>query len=416
MFEPARGTSRAGHGELLDWSVARTIAARADRLPAETIPLGMGVGRRLAADVHALIDVPHYASSAMDGWAVAGEPPWTITGWPQSDAARSSAPQRIEPGHAVPIVTGGLVPPGASGILRSEHGVETAAPGHRLLRRNASAAPGEPTPQQHIRAAAEEARAGELIFAAGELLSPAHVAVIAACGHDAVAATRVPRVAIINTGTEVIGAGIPLPGQVRDSFGPQMPALLEMMGATVTSLQHLDDNADEITGALLGLGGAESPDVIITTGGTGFSDADHLHGALQAVGATLLVDGVAVRPGAPSLLALLPGGCRVVGLPGNPLAAMIGMLTLAQPTIDALNGARPRRLATAPLGVSLAGKAGRTSLVPYSLVAGEAQPLGWQGSGMMRGLATADGLLVVPPEGAVAGQPAQVLALPWARD
>lgn len=394
---------------LVDWTRARMIAADVERLPAESVPLDRAVGRRLVADLRSLIDVPHYASSAMDGWAVAGEPPWQLVRSPW-----------LEAGQATPIVTGGLVPRGVHGILRSEHATErNAVPGRQLVR-TGSADPDEPRAGQHIRPVAEEARAGELIFPVGELLSPAHIAVIAACGYNEVTVVRQPRVAIVNTGREVVDVGVPQPGSVRDSFGPQFPALVEMMGGRVVSQTHVDDDVDCLARAL-GFRAddtdhtddTDEPDVIITTGGTGSSDVDFLHRALHRLNARVLIDGIAMRPGSPSVLARLPGGCVVVGLPGNPLAAMMGMLTLTQPLLDSLTGTPPRRLGADVLGAAVENRRGRTHLVPYSRVAGAAHPVGWNGSGMMRGLAIADGVLVIPPQGADVGQRVQTITLPW---
>ena len=394
----------------VDWPTARAIAADVTPLGAETVPLEHAAGRRLAEAVYARIDVPHYASSAMDGWAVAGEPPWELVRAPQ--LVPHLSPQ-ILPGQAVMIVTGGLVPPGTSGILRSEHGTETGPPDSRRLVRNAFAGIAEPTAQQHVRPSGEEARAGERIFPVGDVLSPAHVAVAAACGHDVLVVARRPRVALVTTGTEVVPSGIPNPGQVRDSFGPQLPALLTMMGADVVSLIHLTDDGQRLADALFGLGESGPVDVVITTGGTGASDADHLHRALAQCGATVLVDGVAMRPGAPSVLARLPTGVYVVGLPGNPLAAIMGLLTIAQPLLDALADRSPQPLDDVVLGEVIPGAPGRTSLVPFGVTAAKAEPLAWRGSGMLRGLAAAQGVLVVPPRGAAAGERVPFLPLPW---
>ena len=220
-------------------------------------------------------------------------------------------------------------------------------------------------------------------------------------------------VALVTTGTEVVSSGIPAPGQVRDSFGPQLPALLTAMGADVVSLIHLTDDGQRLAEALSGVGGSSPVDLVITTGGTGASDADHLHHALAQCGATVLVDGVAMRPGAPSVLARLPNGVSVVGLPGNPLAAIMGLLTLAQPLLDALASRSPQPLDDVVLGEAIPGTSGRTTLVPFGMTAAKAEPLAWRGSGMLRGLAAAQGVLVVPPAGAAAGERVAFLPLPW---
>jgi molybdopterin molybdotransferase len=370
----------------------------ADALPSQQVSLDVAVGRILAADVIALCDVPHYASSAMDGWAVAGPAPWLLV-----DATS------LRDGEATSIVTGGLVPAGASSVLRSEHAVLTGDDDRRVL--NLPPGGAAPQPADNIRAVGEEATRSDVVIAVGTALNPAHIALAAVCGHDAVTVRRMPRVALILTGDEVVTAGIPSPGFVRDAFGPQLPALVAMLGGTVTSSQRIGDSVDaSIAAALADPGGS---DVIITTGGTSRSSADHLHPALAELGAELLIDGVGMRPGGPSMLARLPDGRYLVGLPGNPLAAIIGLLSLAAPLLAALGGRDLPALGRATLGHGLSGARGRSRLVPYLTVQGVAEQSQWQGSGMLRGLAEADGILICPPYGAKAGDELDTLPLPW---
>ncbi|MFP7761342.1 molybdopterin molybdotransferase MoeA [Marisediminicola sp. LYQ85] len=398
----------------MTWHEARWAAfAAASALAIDTVPLATAVGRTLASDVLSLIDVPHYASAAMDGWAVAGTPPWRVLD-PGSEAHPTSQ-AALDRGTAVLIVTGGLVPEGATGVLQSEFahvdgGVLTVAavPGAR-----------EPSALKHVRPAGEESRAGEVVVRAGATLTPPRVAVIAASGHDEVPVVREPRVALVLTGDEVVEAGIPAPGRVRDSFGVQLPAVVGMLGATLDGAVRVLDDRDAVVAAI---GAAARADVVVTTGGTGTSAADHIRGALLELGATIVVERVAMRPGSPSLLATLPDGRLVVGLPGNPLAAMMGVLTLLEPVIASLLGR-----ATPPLGaVELAADVAATPaasrptrLVPYVLSREEsaarsgAVATPWTGSAMLRGLAEAAGVLVIPPDGAARGETVEVLRLPW---
>ncbi len=201
----------------------------------------------------------------------------------------------------------------------------------------------------------------------------------------------------------------PSPGQVRDSFGPQLPSLVAMLGGTVTSSQHLPDDLSLLQSAVANT----SADVLVTTGGTGGSSVDHLHAVLCELDAELLIDGVAMRPGAPNLVAKLPDGRFLIGLPGNPLAAMIGILTLLEPLLAGLAGAATPTLGTTVTGQDLAGKAGIDVLIPYRLNDGRAIKTAWTGSGMLRGLAEADGILVLPPAGASVGASVETVTLPW---
>jgi molybdopterin molybdotransferase len=381
-----------------DWHAARSYCYRTPRvLAAESVALNAAIGRILASDTVALCDVPHYASSAMDGWAVAGDGPWQLV-----------KSLTLKPGEAASIVTGGLVPTGARAVLRSEHGVLRDS--DQVLETNADAKPDEPRDADNVRPAGEEVAQSDVVFPAGTVLNPAHVAVAAVCGHDELPVLRIPRVGLILTGDEVVESGIPEPGHVRDTFGPQFPALVRMLGGVVTAAQHLRDDLELLIAAI---GEESDTDVLVTTGGTGRSTADHLHTALDRLGARILIDGIAMRPGGPSLLAKLPDGRFVVGLPGNPLAAMMGMLTIAQPLLAGLAGASEPRLGSVVTGRELTGRTGLSRLLPYQLKDGAAAKSRWFGSGMLRGLATADGVLISPPAGARMGESVETLPLPW---
>jgi molybdopterin molybdotransferase len=383
-----------------DWHSARHEAFLAGTpLPAVEVPLGAAIGATAASDIVARCDVPHYASSAMDGWTVAGSGPWRLV-----------SAERLSNGEARAIVTGGLVPDGALGILRSEHGTVTEVDGGAVLDRSAAARSDEPGDREHVRPAGEEVTRGETVIRAGTVMNPAHIAVAAVCGHDELPVLPKPRLALVLTGDEVVDRGIPTPGHVRDSFGPQLPAFVAMLGGQVVSSRRLPDDLAVLIAEIDELSDAE---VIITTGGTGTSTVDHLRTALDRLGARLVIDGVAMRPGGPSLLAELPDGRFLVGLPGNPLAAMMGMFTLARPLIAALAGASEPSLGSVTAERELAGRAGVSTLLPYHLQNGAVQQSVWFGSGMLRGLAEADGVLIVPPSGVRPGETVQTIPLPW---
>jgi molybdopterin molybdotransferase len=299
-------------------------------------------------------------------------------------------------------------------VLRSEHGTvagtSTGTDGTARLERNSSAREDEPREGEHVRPAGEEVRMSEAIIRAGTVLNPAHIAIAAVSGHDELSVLPRPRVGLVLTGDEVVESGIPTPGHVRDTFGPQLPAFVAMLGGEVTVSQRLPDDLDLLVSTIDALRNTE---VVITTGGTGASAADHLRSALQELKAEILIDGVAMRPGGPSLLAKLPDGRFLIGLPGNPLAAMMGMLTLAQPLLAGLAGAAEPSLGSVTTGRELTGRPGLSRLLPYRLEDGVAMKSQWFGSGMLRGLAEADGVLISPPPGAHTGEAVQMLALPW---
>ena len=326
---PPREVSGASGEQRAAWARARELAfAAGAALPPVSLPLSAAVGRVLADPVIALCDVPHYASSAMDGWAVRGSGPWGLR------TASGASAAELGSNEARAIVTGGLVPEAADAVLRSEAGEVVGGELQASI---------EPSPGQHIRPAGEEFRRGDVAIAAGVRVNPAHIAVAAACGADDLVVRARGRVSLVLTGDEVVTRGIPAPGTVRDSFGPQLPAFVGMLGGEVVRAARVGDDLEVLAGAL----SAESTasDVVITTGGTGSSSADHLRAALSRLGASILIGGVEMRPGGPSVPARLDDGRLLIGLPGNPLAAMMGLLTLAEPLLAALSVAMCRAVA-----------------------------------------------------------------------
>ncbi len=403
------------------WEQARSSAYSAGRaLPYETVPLAEALGQILALDITALQPVPHYASSAMDGWAVSGPPPWQLVSHEEPPAERwqihkESGRRPLQAGQAVAILTGGMIPAGAQSVLRSESGILSDG----TLTLSPSARPGEPRVGEHIRPAGEEAAAGEVTITRGTLLNPAHIALAAVCGHDTMPVLRPPRVSLLLTGDEVIEYGLPESGQVRDTFGPQLPQLVTMMGGRMDVVRRLSDRYEDVVAALSSDATDEmsiamsSGDVLITTGGTGRSEADHLRQALEDMQAEMLIDGIAMRPGHPTMLARLPDGRLLVALPGNPLAAMMAVFTVLQPLLDGLRGAplAPARHVLA--GVDIEPLPGRTRLIPCRIADGRAIPSRYFRSGMLRGIADADAVMVVPEAGCTTDEAVTALPLPW---
>ncbi|WP_150306826.1 molybdopterin molybdotransferase MoeA [Planctomonas psychrotolerans] len=413
----------------IPWDAARDITRRAGddrRTESEDVPLDAAGGRTLAEDVRALLLLPGASTSAMDGWVVAGDPPWRLGASITAGPLGASAP--LEAGEARPITTGGPIPAAdtavgsavagnaaaaedsagnvAVGVLRSEHG--TVADGS--LTRTVTARADEPRPGEHVRFAGEEAMTGEVLVAGGAVLTPPRIALAAIAGHDTVAVRMRPEVAFVFLGSEVVSSGVPAPGLVRDAYGPQLPDLLRSLGAAVSSVQRVPDDLDETIRAI---GGTSTADIVITTGGSAGGATDHLRAALASLGATLLLDGVAMRPGHPAMLAELPDGRLLLGLPGNPLAAMMTLLSLGAPLLDGLLGRGVHPLGRVRLAVTVPNDRPVTLVLAYRERNGEAEPMPHQGSAMLRGLADADGVFVVPPGGAPAGSWVVRLPVPW---
>ncbi|GAA3699826.1 molybdopterin-binding protein [Zhihengliuella alba] len=385
------------------WPAARAAAYRAGAALAprldgsRRIPVPECSGRVCAEDVLAPMDLPHFASSAMDGWAVSGPSPWRLV--PAGDPRR---PAPLESRTAAAVLTGAPLPAGTTAVLRSERGDASAG----LLRATEPLRDGA-----DIRPAGREASRGDLLVRAGTRLTPAHAAAVAVAGVDAVRVASAPRVRLVLTGDEVVETGVPEPGYVRDAFRPLLPAAVAGLGGEVAAVVRIGDDRRRTDEEI-----AAAADLVILTGGTGRSRADHVRAAIEDLGAELLVDQIDMRPGHPALLARRADGALLVALPGNPLAAVAALLTLAAPALAGATGRAEPRPRRAPAGEPHAPLPGRHRLVP-SVVADDATgglvACDRAGPGMMRGLAGADVLMVVPPEGIEAGEPVEFLPLPW---
>ncbi|MBM7172830.1 molybdopterin molybdotransferase MoeA [Streptomyces sp. G44] len=396
--------------DVTPWPAARARAAQAvprtggDPVP---VPLGQALGLTLAAPLTALTDLPSFDTSAMDGWAVAGPGPWAVRA--EGVLAGHGVPEALADGEAVGIATGARVPQDATAVLRSEHG--------RIDDKGRLLALREVVPGQDIRPRGQECRSGDQLLPAGSLVTPAVLGLAAAAGYDTLSTVRRPRAEVLVLGDELLAAGLPREGLIRDALGPMLPPWLRALGAEVTSVRRLGDDAMALHEALA----TSTADLIVTTGGTASGPVDHVHPTLHRLGAELLVDGVAVRPGHPMLLARIRPGRHLVGLPGNPLAAVSGLLTLAEPLLRALtgravgsSGGAADAAYTVPVRDAVQGHPHDTRLVPVTLRAEHAVPLRFNGPAMLRGIAAADGLAVVPPGGARKGQELEMLDLPWA--
>lgn len=393
------------HHRATPWPEAREIAAlaalkatrAARRAP---VPLDAALGLTLATPLTALTDLPSFDTSAMDGWAVAGPGPWAVR--EEGVLAGHAEPETLTDGEAVRIATGARIPLDTTAVLRNEHG-RTDTKGQLHATR-------EIQHGQDIRPRGQECRNGDQLLPVGTLVTPAVLGLASAAGYDTVTAVPRPRVEVLVLGDELLTEGLPHDGLIRDALGPMLPPWLRALGAEVTAVRRLGDDAKALHKALTKSGA----DLIVTTGGTAAGPVDHVHPTLERIGAELLVDGVKVRPGHPMLLARIKEDQHLVGLPGNPLAAVSGLLTLAEPLLRTL-GARPApEPYTMPLKDAAHGHPYDTRLIPVVLRGDHAVPLHYQGPAMLRGMAAADAVAVVPPGGARAGQEAELLDLPWA--
>lgn len=376
-----------------DWHTARRLAGQADALPGESVPLIDAEGRTLCEPVRARTDLPAFDTSAMDGWAVAGDGPWEIVG--AVLAGQAPGPD-LRAGQAVGIATGAAVPAGTSAIVRTEHG------------RLDGTLTGTARPED-IRPAGEECRAGDVLAESGSVVGPGLIGLFAAAGLDTVRVSAVPRVALVLFGDELVEQGVAGIGRVRDSLGPQLPGWIGRLGAQVVSLTRAQDtlaaHVQRIREA------TADADIVMTTGGTAAGPVDHLHTAIGELGGRFVVDSVAVRPGHPMALARL-GKTSLLALPGNPQSAIVALLSLGQPLIESLLGRTPGALPEVVLAEAALAPPTEHRLLASRLRDGRAVPVRHLGSAMLRGLANSDGFALLPPGGAPAGEPVPWLALP----
>ncbi|MFF0854998.1 molybdopterin molybdotransferase MoeA [Streptomyces sp. NPDC003280] len=386
------------------WPRAREIAARAARSGSRrtpvSVPLADALGLVLATPLDALTDLPSFDTSAMDGWAVAGPGPWAVR--EQGALAGHAQPEPLTDGEAVGIATGARVPADTTAVLRSEHG--------RMDPQGRLHATRDMNHGQDIRPRGQECRSGDQLLPVGTLVTPAVLGLAAAAGYDTVTAVPRPRVEVLILGDELLSEGRPHDGLIRDALGPMLPPWLGAMGADVIGVRRLGDDAGALRKALTG----SRADLVVTTGGTAAGPVDHVHPTLERIGAELLVDGVKVRPGHPMLLARTKENQHLVGLPGNPLAAVSGLLTLAEPLLRTLAARPAPEPYTLTLDEAVHGHPYDTRLVPVVLRGDRAVPLHYNGPAMLRGIAVADAMAVVPPGGAQQGEETELLDLPWA--
>lgn len=401
------------------WQEARELlyqAGRSQERIKEEIPLDQAVGRTLAEDASALLPVPHYDSSAMDGYATAGAPPWQLLESPPA-AEGENIHRRVIPlqeGQATPILTGGLLPPGAQSVIRLER---AQLQGSRLVPTPQASGSGLPAPGADIRRAGEEIAAGSKVLPAGHRLTARHLGALATLGLDRLAVWARPTLALAYTGNEIIDSGLPAPGQVRDAYSMAFPQIMTGFGAQVVGSTRLADSPSALTNWL----SSTSADLLLVTGGSSRSRADWLRPVLADLGASYLFEAVAVRPGHPALAARLPASSNpaqplVLGVPGNPLAAYTALYSYLPPWLKGALGEVEPKLGSAIIDQDLAAYSKEEPRLLPALLRLSAQgtvltPLPKTQSHMLTSFATADALAILPAQGARAGSTLSYLPL-----
>lgn len=404
-------------------AVHQLLAPLADRLGTEHLPLAGAPGRVLAGDLAAPRPLPPFDNSQMDGYALriadaAGGSPLPV-GAPIPAGAVAPA---LPAGTVVPIMTGAMMPPGADAVVPIEHADPPRFPPADA--RDATVALPAGTPAgQFIRAAGSDIAAGATALAAGTRLGPVHLGLAAALGIDTLEVRRKPRVLVLATGDEVRAPGTVLaPGQIHDANSTLLAALLAEAGAAVQCAGISADDPDAFAATLagkLGAAGAPAHDLVVTSGGISQGAYEVVRQALARHGIDF--GSVAMQPGGPQGLGLLdlPGAAPtpLLAFPGNPVSGVVSFEILLRPALVGLTGAAPRRRVPArlagPLDPPPPGKlqARRASVRLLHDGGAEATAVGGPGSHLVHALATANALLLLPPDAPTpqAGEPVDAL-------
>ena len=382
-------------------------------------PVAHAAGLVLAEAVTAPGDVPPFANTAMDGYAVQaadtqGASPEGPVHLPVVGevAAGHPADRSLEARQAMRIFTGAPMPDGADAVVMVER--TERLDGGAAVAIHAAVSPG-----LHVRPAGDDLRAGDAVFGTGELITPGHVGVLAGIGAVEVLAHPRPRVGVLSTGDELVPPGTPLgPGQIHDSNRVALLALVAEAGAVPVDLGLVVDDERRIEAAILR--GAADCDVVLTSGGVSMGDIDLVKVVLDRIGDLRWMQ-IAIRPAKPFAFGAV-GERRtpVLGLPGNPVSSMVSFELLARPALRRLAGHADVLRSTVPAVAAETLRRSPDGKVHFVRVRVErdgdgsllVRPSGAQGSHHLTAMARAQGLVVLADgPGAEAGDTVPVLLL-----
>lgn len=387
------------------------------------------LGRVLAEDIVSTIDIPPFANSAMDGYAVRSEdiasaaPEAPVVLEVIAEVAAGAVPDRpVQPRTAVRIMTGAPVPPGSDAVvpfeLTSEGRGETEQIDDKVaIYKRVKVG-------DNVRKAGEDVRTGQTTLSAGHVLRPPDIGILAAMGYSRFRVTRRPRVAILATGDELVDVDEPItPGKIRNSNEYTSIALVKLYGGEPVALGIARDTAEDLTAKIQG-GVEQNVDLFLTSAGVSVGDFDIVKNVLAAEGEMHFWQ-VAIKPGKPLAFGIV-GGVPLLGLPGNPVAAMVAFEVFARPAILKLGGHaswnKPSVRAILDEDVHNSGRRHfmrarvRQEAGDYRVTT-RGSGVQVQGSGILSSLVWANGLVVVPEEVTFieAGSSVEVWMLDWPR-
>ncbi|MEO3812051.1 gephyrin-like molybdotransferase Glp [Sphaerisporangium sp. B11E5] len=364
--------------------------------PAE-LDLEQALGAVLAENVTSPVALPPFDNSAMDGYAVrvedveaATEERPALLPVAADVPAGENTPRLVEPGSVTRIMTGAPLPEGADAVVPVEwtDGGTIRVAIHRA-----------PEPGNAIRRSGEDVRAGDVVLAAGTLIGPAQLGILAGVGRRSVRARPRPRVLVLSTGAELVEPGLPLgPGQIWESNSFTLVAAVRQAGGESRRRSAVGDDPAAFLETLTGLLG--EADAVITSGGISMGAYEPVKEALTPLG-TVRFEKVAMQPG-------MPQGFGVIGerntpiftLPGNPVSSYVSFVLFVRPALDRMRGlpAGFPRTVTATTTAALRSPKGKRSYLRGVLDGDEVAPVRGQGSHQLAALAGADALIVVPED------------------
>ena len=396
--------STFGLDGVLSWTQAHQVAATcAGPLPTAYARLDEAAGSWLAEPIVTLADDPVADAAAYDGYALCGEGPW-----------RRVPHERLSPGECFWVSTDALLPEHTDCVLPAASAHVQTTGDHALVvaRDDLTGLADErvrPDFGAGIVRQAERSTAGMQLLARDRLVTPSVLSLAAAIGLDELPVVRPPVVGTLVLGSSLLTHGLPRNGRVRDALGMSVPAFVGALGARGNPAVRASDTRDLLLAEI----DDANVDVLITTGSTAPEPDNHVRQVLRDLGARWLIDGVASTPGAQMLMAKLPDDRILIGLPGEPVSALAGLVTLVAPLIASLRGA-PQPARTSAVLVEdapVADFADDTCLAPVRLERTEsatiARPIGTG----LRAWANADGIAVVPPGAGYRGDVVDVLSL-----
>lgn len=385
MSQPAKTVARSveDHRERIE-QLLRPLAVR----QVEQLALHGARGRVLAEDVRSPLDLPVFRNSGMDGYAVRAESvavtPVTL---PVAGvvAAGQGGPDLLPDGAAVKVMTGAPIPPGADCVVPVED--TRAVDGGVSIERGRNAG-------DFVREAGTDIRRGELLLAAGSLLSPHRIAALAAVGIAAVTVARPIRAAVLTTGDELVSAGVALrPGQIYNSNGIALAAALGANGIDVVDVSHSRDNPGEFRRKLSIA--TTAADVVFTSGGVSQGDFEVVKEVLAEVGGEF--GAVAVQPGGPQGISVVDG-IPVLSFPGNPVSTMVSFEVFARPILRQMSGLAPVPNYEVALLDPVRSPAGRRQFLRGRREGAGVRSVSGPGSHLVAAMAQADVLIEIPAE------------------